>query len=175
MGSLYTDQKTGRASRFDLLKRSLSVLDTFRMKLRLARSNAAASVQRAINEPASHHTDLELAQDLPGTVDTLIVSVLTLEAYLIDNPSHCSLPMASDFRKSVDEALRIMALAIRNEQPLSGFPDLQEAFRSLQGSKSGLQAQDRCRSDLRFVVSEARRMVGILNGMREMMGGEIRR
>ena len=149
-----------------------SILDTFRMKSRLARSNAAASVQRAINEPASHHTDLELAQDLLGTVDTLIVSILTLEAYLIDNPSHCALPMVSDFCKSVDEALRIMALAIRNEQPLSGFPDLQEAFRSLQDSKSGLQAQDRCRSDLRFVVSEARRMVGILSGMREMMGGE---
>ena len=151
-----------------------SVLDTFRMKSRLARSNAAASVQRAIHEPTSHHIDLELAQDLLGTVDTLIVSVLTLEAYLVDDPSHCALPMVSDFRNSVDEALRIMALAIREEQPLSGFPDLQEAFRSLQDNKSGLQTRDRCRSDLGFVVSEARRIVGILNGMREMMGGEKR-
>ena len=151
-----------------------SVLDTFRMKSRLARSNAAASVQRAIHEPTSHHTDLELAQDLLGTVDTLIVSVLTLEAYLVDNPSHCALPMASDFCISVDKALRIMTLAIREGQPISGFPDLQEAFRGLQDKKSGSLAQVKCRSDLRFVVSEARRVVGILNGMREMMGGEKR-
>ena len=98
-----------------------SVLDTFRMKSRLARSNAAASVQRAIHEPTSHHIDLELAQDLLGTVDTLIVSVLTLEAYLVDDPSHCALPMVSDFRNSVDEALRIMALAIREGQPIADF------------------------------------------------------
>ncbi|MGZ3625047.1 MAG: FUSC family protein [Ktedonobacteraceae bacterium] len=152
-----------------------SVLDTFRMKSRLARSNAAASVQRAINEPTSHHIDLELAQDLLGTVDTLIVSVLTLEAYLVDNPSHCALPMVSDFCNSVDEALRIMATAIREGQPIAGFPDLQEAFRRLQDKKSGSMAQGRCRSDLRFVVSEARRIAGILIGMKEMMGGELRR
>jgi uncharacterized membrane protein YccC len=148
-----------------------SVLDTFRKNSRLARSNAFASVQRALHEPKSHQTDLELAQDLLGAADTFIVSILTLEAYLVDNPSHCALPMVSDFCKSVDEALRLIAIAIRDRQPLTGFPDLQEVFRRLQDRKSGSLAQDRCRSELRFVVSEARRIVVSLNGMREMMGG----
>ena len=82
--------------------------------------------------------------------------------------------MVSDFRNSVDEALRTMTIGIREGQPISGFPDLQEAFRRLQDKKSGSLAQDKCRSDLRFVVSGARRMVRILNGMREMMGGSER-
>ncbi|HYX51269.1 MAG TPA: FUSC family protein, partial [Ktedonobacteraceae bacterium] len=149
-----------------------SALDDVRMQSRLARSNALASVQRALLEPASHSNDLELAQDLLAMVDTFIVSVLTLEAYVIDNPTHCALPMVSDFCNSVDEALRIMASAIREEQPLSRFPDLQEVLHSLQDSKSGSLAQDKCRSELRFVISEARRIVGILNGMRDMLPGE---
>jgi len=55
---------------------------------------------------------------------------------------------------------------------LSGFPDLQEALRRLQDRKAGSILQDGCRDDLRFVVAEARRIVGILNGMREMVDGE---
>ncbi len=149
-----------------------SVLDALRLKSRLARSNATASIQRAIQEPKTHQTDLELAQDLLRTVDTLIVNGLTLEAYLIDNPSHCALPMVSDFCNSVDEALRRIALAIREKQPLTEFPDLQEALHRLQDRKSQALAQARCRNDLRFVVSEARRIVDILNGIREMLGGE---
>ena len=149
-----------------------SVLETVRMNSRLARSNASASVQRAIQEPTTHRTNLELAQDLLGTVDILILSVLTFEAYLIDNPSHCALPIVSDFCNNVDEALRKIALAIREGQSLTGFPNLQEALRRLQDKKSGSLVQDRCHSDLRFVVSEARRIVDSLNGMRAMVGGE---
>jgi hypothetical protein len=148
-----------------------SVLDTFRMHSRLARSNAAASVQRAIQEPRSHHTDLELAQDLLSAAITLIVSMLTLEAYLVDNPSHCALPIVSDFCNSVDEALRRIAIAIREGQPLTGFPNLQEALRRLQDRKSGQFLQDACRSDVRFVISETKRIVASLNGMRELLGG----
>ena len=149
-----------------------SVLDTVRMNSRLARSNAWASIQRAKQEPRTHRTDLELAQELLGEVDTLIVSVLTLEAYLLDNPSHCALPMVNDFCNNVDEALRKIALAIREGQSLSGFPNLQEALRRLQDRKSEALLEDRCRSDLRFVVSEARRVVDILNGMRGMVERE---
>ena len=105
-------------------------------------------------------------------MDRLIVSVLTLEAYLVDNPSHCALPMVSDFCNNVDEALRKIALAIQEGQSLSGFPNLQEVLRRLQDRKSESLLEDRCRSDLRFVVSEARRIVDSLNGMRAMVGGE---
>jgi hypothetical protein len=80
--------------------------------------------------------------------------------------------MVSDFCNSADEALRLIAIAIREGQPLSGFPVLQEVIRRLQDRKSGSLAQDKCRGDLRFVVSEAIRIVGILNGMRELLGGE---
>jgi hypothetical protein len=147
-----------------------SALDTVRRNSRLARSNAWASIQRAIQEPSTHRTDLELAQELLGEVDTLIVSVLTLEAYLLDNPSHCALPMVNDFCNNVDEALRKIALAIREGQSLTGFPNLQEALSRLQDRKSEALLEDRCRSDLRFVISEARRVVDILNGMRGMVG-----
>ncbi|HEY6284107.1 MAG TPA: FUSC family protein, partial [Ktedonobacteraceae bacterium] len=143
------------------------VLDTLRMNSRLARSNAVASVQRALHEPTTHRTNLEFAQDLLGAVNTFIVSVLTLEAYLIDNPSHCALPMVSDFCNDIDEALRFIVVAIREGQPLAGFPNLQGTFRRLQDQKSGYRVQDRCRSELQFVVSEAKRIVASLNRMRE--------
>jgi uncharacterized membrane protein YccC len=149
-----------------------STLDNLRMKSRLTRSNATASVQGAIQEPTSHHTDLGLAQDLLSAADTFVSSVLTLEAYLVDNPSHCALPMVTDFRNSVDEALRLITKALRERQPLMGFPNLQEALRRLQERKSGHIAKEECRSDLRFVISEVRRIVASLNGMRELLGGD---
>ncbi len=128
--------------------------------------------ERFKNQQAAHTTNLELAQDMLGMVDRFIVCVLTLEAYLVDTPAHCALPMVSDFCNSVEEALHRLALAIRESQPLNGFPDLQEALRRLQNRKSGSMVQDTCRDDLRFVIAEAKRMVEILNGMREMVGGE---
>jgi len=106
-----------------------------------------------------------------GIADNIAGSVLALEAYLVDNPSHCALPMVIDFCTGVDEALRIISEAIRERQPLTGFPNLQETLRRLQDRKSGHLAQDRCRIDLRFVIAEARRIVASMNGVRELLGG----
>ena len=102
---------------------------------------------------------------------TLIVSGLTLKAYLVDNPIHFALPMVSDFCNSVDEALRFIATAIHEKQPLKGFPNLQEALRRLQDRKSGHLVQDAYRSDLRFVLSEARQINASMNVMRELLSG----
>lgn len=129
-------------------------------------------MQRAIQEPTSHHSDLELAQELLGAADTLGSSALILEAYLIDNPSHCALPMVRDFCNSVDGELRLIVTAIRKGLPLTGFPNLQAALRRLQDRRSGQLVQDAYPDDLRFVLSEARRIVIHLNGVRELLGGE---
>jgi hypothetical protein len=96
--------------------------------------------------------------------------MLALEVYLLDNSSHCALPMALDFCNGVDDALRIISTAIRERQPLTGFPNLQETLRRLQDRKSGHLAQDRCRTDLRFVIAEARRIVDSVNEVRELLG-----
>jgi hypothetical protein len=72
---------------------------------------------------------------------------------------------------SVDEALRIVTTSIRERQPLTALPNLQETLRTLQDRKSVHLAQDRCRSDLRFVIAEARRISASVNGVKELLGG----
>ena len=57
------------------------------MESRLSRSNVKACIERLQHEPGPHHIDADLAQGLLEATDTIVQSVLTLEAYLLDNPA----------------------------------------------------------------------------------------
>ncbi len=146
-----------------------STLHNLRIHSRLARSNAAASVQRSLQEPKPHRTDLELAQDVLDAAGNIVGSVLALEAYLLDNPSHDALPAATGFSNKVDEALRILATSIREGHPVTALPNLQEALRTLQAGKSGYLAQQASRTDLHFVLSEAKRIISTINAISQLL------
>jgi uncharacterized membrane protein YccC len=146
-----------------------STLHNLRIHSRLARSNAAASVQRSLEEPKPHRTDLELAQDVLDAAGNIVGSVLTLEAYLLDNPSHDALPAVTGFSNKVDEALRILATSIREGQPVTALPNLQEALRTLQAGKSGYLAQQASRTDLHFVLSEAKGIISTINAISQLL------
>ena len=146
-----------------------STLHNLRIHSRLARSNAAASVQRSLQEPKPHRTDLELAQDMLDAAGNIVGSVLALEAYLLDNPSHDALPAVAGFSNKVDEALRILATSIREGQPVTALPNLQEALRTLQAGKSGYLAQQASRTDLHFVLSEAKRIISTINAISQLL------
>ncbi|HZU03939.1 MAG TPA: FUSC family protein [Ktedonobacteraceae bacterium] len=146
-----------------------SRLYELRKASRLAHSNAEASLQRAQQEPEPHHTDLELAQNLFDTEITLATSILTLEAYLIDNPAHQPLPMVTEFSKKVDQALRILATSLREGQAVTALPDLQEALRRLQAERPANRAQPELSADLRFVIAEARRIVTAVNALSRLI------
>jgi uncharacterized membrane protein YccC len=139
-----------------------------RMESRLGRSNADASVGRSLQEPEPHRFDPDLAQGLLASADSISRSVLSLEAYLMDNPARHALPGISAFSSSVDEALRLLALALREGQPLMVFPDLQQAMHKLEHAGS-LSKHNEARADLRFVIAEARRIIRNINTMKQLL------
>lgn len=144
-----------------------SALQKLRLESRLARSNAVASVQRIQQEPELQQAHIELAQGLLNAADSIVGSVITLEAYLLDNPSHHALPVVTDFSHQVDEALRILATSIREGQPPKTLPDVQDTLRAL--DKSSNQRQQAARTDLHFVVSEAKRIAATIHAVKQLL------
>src|SRR3989442_8442272 len=126
---------------------------------RLARSNAEASVERSLQEPEPYRIDPDLALGLLGAADNIARSVLALEAYLLDNPSRHAIPQITAFTAKVDEALRLLATAIREERPVTALPNLEEALRTLEhAEKSGNRTRNEATTALRFVISEAKHL-----------------
>jgi uncharacterized membrane protein YccC len=141
-----------------------------RRKMRLARSNADASIQHSLHEPAPHRFDPDLAQGLFAAADKIAQSGLTLEAYLIDNPAHHALPEISPFAREVDQALELLTNALRNQQSISTFPDLHKALDALKhAEKSAPNKPYEERADLRFVLTEAKNIVNNISTMRQLL------
>ena len=86
----------------------------------------------------------------------------------MDNPARHALPGISAFSSSVDEALRLLALALREGQPLIVFPDLQQAMHKLE-HVGNLSKHNEARADLRFVIAEARRIIRNINTMKQLL------
>ncbi|MFL5658361.1 MAG: FUSC family protein [Ktedonobacteraceae bacterium] len=144
---------------------ALAIHDRLR-ESRLARSNAEASVERSLQEPEPHRIDPDLALGLLGAADNIARSVLALEAYLLDNPSRHAIPQITTFTAKVDESLRLLATAIREERPVTALPNLEEALRTLeQAEKSGNRTRNEASTDLRFVISEAKHIIRSINAM----------
>jgi len=141
-----------------------------RMESRLARSNAEQSVARSLQEPKTHRFDPDLAQGLLGATDNISLSVLALEAYLLDNPSRHALPGVTAFTESVDKALYLLATAIREGKPMTSFPDLKQALHTLEhADHTDKHKELEARPDLRFVIAEARRIVRNIETMRQLL------
>jgi uncharacterized membrane protein YccC len=139
-----------------------------RMELRLARSNAEGSVERSLHEPKPHRVDPDLAQGALRAADNIVQSALALEAYLIDNPARHALPEMTTFAKKVDEALHLLATAIREDQSVSTLPDLQKALQALK--HSGKSASDiENEADLHFVLNEAKRIIRNINTIYQIL------
>jgi uncharacterized membrane protein YccC len=151
-----------------------------RMNSLLARSNAEASLQNALREPKGHRVDVELAQGVLDAASTIGQSVLALEAYLIDNPERHPLPMIRPFANAVDEALHIIATAIRQNRPPEGLPNLQEALHKLEHDlKAEKHLQPEANIDQHLILSEAKRIVRGIDALNQLlaskwskMGGE---
>jgi len=142
-------------------------LHNLRMASRLARSNAEASVTRSLQEPAPHRFDLDLARGLLGAADNIIQSLLTLEAYLVDNPSRHALPQLGLFSSTVDAALQKLIIAIREGHPVTDFPDLQEALHSLEQAVKS--ARPESRADLHTVIGETKRIIRNIDAMKQLL------
>lgn len=140
------------------------------MEARLARSNAEASVERSLQEPEPHRIDANLAYGLLGAAEHIIQRVLTLEAYLIDNPKRHAFPELTHFASCVDEALHTIATSVQNEQPVTGLPDLEEALQTLKhAEKSRKRSAGEERADLSLVITEAKGIIRNIHIMKSLL------
>ncbi len=148
---------------------NLEDIDTRRMAARVAGSNANISVQRSQQEPETRHVhavDPELAEGLLSAADIIVQSVLSLEAFLVDNPAQHTLPETLAFTQTVDTALRVLATSIDREQPLENFPDVQSAFTLLEHIDASTSPAP---ITLRFVQAEAKNIVRGVNTMQQLL------
>jgi uncharacterized membrane protein YccC len=137
---------------------------------RLARSNALGSLQRAQQEPKTRRADLDLAEDMLGAADTIARAVLSLEAYLLDNPQHDTLPEIAEFSQSIEQTMHQLAEAIREKQQAQALPDLQTAFQHLQAAaRTKKRSQQDTRVQWQLVVEEAKQIVATLRDMQQLL------
>lgn len=148
-------------------------LDTLHKEARLARSNAEASIQRSLQEPERYRIDADLAWGLLGAMDAIVRSALILEAYLIDYPSRHALPAITPFAQKVDEALRTLATGINEEQKITTLPDLQEAFRMIEGAtKLEHHEHNGISAELPVVRAEAKQIIRTIHTMHHLLSTE---
>jgi uncharacterized membrane protein YccC len=125
---------------------------------RLARSNAEASVQRMLGEPASHRSiDADAAVSVLATIRRHALAALALQARIEreDNPPR---PELEPLAKQIDETFRALAHTLRTGTPLRGLPLLratQEALRTVTSSS---------------IVNETDVIVDSLNTVAQMLG-----
>ena len=147
------------------------MLDDLLKEARLARSNAEASIQRSLQEPQQHRINKDVAQGLLGAMDVLVRSGLVLEAYLIDSPSHHALPAITQFAETVDVAFNTLSTAIHEREKVASLPNLQQAFRLLEGTSKPL-TQHEVNPDVSVVRAEAKQIIRTLHTMYELLSSE---
>lgn len=131
-----------------------------RKESRLARSNAEASLQRLLQEPQKQQVDTELVEEVLGAADRIAQSVLTLEAYLVNNPGRRPLPAVRPFAAALSETLDAFATALRRNQPPGALPNMREALATLEYA---LQAEPSitpgAHIDRQLIIAQVRRIV----------------
>lgn len=144
--------------------------DRLHIASRLARSNALGSVHRSLQEPETHRVNAELATALLEAADGISRSVLALEAYLLDNPQHDTLPVVALFSTAADEALSQLASALREKQPAPALPGVEQALKNLKAAiKAKKSLNGEGRGQWRFVSEEARRIATNIQVMQQLL------
>ncbi len=148
-------------------------IDALRIGSRLARSNAAISAQRSQQEPetrSAHRVDPELTEGLLIAADFFAQSVLSLEAFLADNPARHMLPEVQPFAHTVDEALHLLVTSLDEEQPVKDFPDIKEAFATLERA---IQPANVVHPGVHLVVTEAKSIARSVNTMKQLLSTKL--
>ena len=107
-------------------------LQQSRAEARLARSNAEASVERALGEPpASARFDPQLALSLLAAFRRYALGALALHAGLDDRPTHPK-PELAPLHDQIVASFRTLATALRSGTPPAVLPPLRETHSKLQ-------------------------------------------
>lgn len=151
-----------------------------RLKTRLARSNAEASVQRSLSEPKRFRTNARVALGVLANDVRLFYVTLALEALFWHTRPNQPLPSLRPVIADLETAMQALVRALRAETPVGRWPDLRADYRALTESLevSGAAArasgapdwEDRAR--LTFVVAEAERLIESLYTIRRLLASD---
>lgn len=145
-------------------------IQKLRQEGRLAYSNAAASVERALQEPAQSGFNPELGQGLLQVRDRLIDSILTLDAHFQANSGHEPVPQAAEFKEKVDEVLNQFAEMLRQKATPASPPAFQNILHGLDSArKTGDKSEAGITNLNQLLQAEAKRIIESLKAMRQLL------
>ena len=106
-------------------------LEEARAAARLARTNAEATLERALSQPEHRRGDLTVPVGVLYATRSLADAILATDSRLRDEPHREPIPALAPFGDELDVALAAVARALRDDEPPAGIPQLrrtQEAF-----------------------------------------------
>lgn len=142
------------------------------LQARLTRTNAEASVHRALSEPLRSPLNARTALGLLESAHRFEQSVLALEALCKDAPPRYRQAELRAFAEDVEQALRLLAEVVEQRAPAAPLPPLREDYRALAAL---LEAPDQSaaeRAQGAFLVAQVDRMVDSLTTMCDLLAGE---
>ena len=145
-------------------------MQLLRQEARLARTNAAASVERSLKEPASYQLHPDTSRGLIAATDGLAKSILALDANLLDTPEVQPLPLVASFSDEVAETLTALKAEVQGQggEGAVQLEKVQEAMRQLENGASGDGEAD---LEVQLVAVEAHHIVHGLNAMGQLLRG----
>ncbi|HEX6780372.1 MAG TPA: FUSC family protein [Ktedonobacterales bacterium] len=141
-----------------------------RLKTRLARSNAEASVQRSLAEPKRFRTNARVALGVLANDVHLFYVTLALEAVFWHTRPNRPLPCLRPLIDALQTAVRSLTRALRFETPVGRWPDLRAAHRALVEWGEGAEPLDReDHARLTYVIAETERLIESVCTMRQLL------
>lgn len=149
-----------------------------RQEARLARTNAAASVERSLSEPVHYHTDPDTARGLLAATDLLAKSVLALDAYLLNTPTQQPFPAITPFAREVDETMTSLLTSVYGGEKLAEPTKLEQELHTLEKVKHAItsetnkidwESDNEADTERKFVSAEAKHIVHSLNAIRQLL------
>jgi uncharacterized membrane protein YccC len=142
-------------------------IEQLRRAARLARSNAEASVQRALNEPARRQGDPDIIYGLLVASDSLAKGLLGLEAQLYETPERQPLPELKPFAEEVSGALEKLSASIRQGELLEAPVKL--TLHRLEGSRKAIEARGGPVADLTLLALHCASIVHGINMLNRLL------
>jgi uncharacterized membrane protein YccC len=151
----------------DPAQRDLERITQRRLEARLARSNAEASVERALDEPALYRGDPEISQGVLVATDALARGILALEAQLRENIHLRPLPELPRFTAEVSTEIEQLRSAILQGELFEVPAKL--TLRSLEQMKKQMETRGEDISELNLLILHCAQIINSINSMKRLL------
>ncbi|GCE30777.1 hypothetical protein KDA_62610 [Dictyobacter alpinus] len=142
-----------------------------RKQAHLARTNAEAAINRALNEPERYPFDKNISQGLIANADQLAKNLIALEAYLLNMPSHSPLTVLTPLKNTITAALDTIAQSLHGEQmAVEPMSKIENILPRLEARRNELRNQDKAAfTDLSFVLYKSKQIISNLKTMQQLL------